>query len=193
MSLPASDNERYTYRDYLTWDDGERWELIDGVLYNMSPAPNRRHQRISLDLATQLNSLLSGRPCEVYAAPFDVRLPKGDEADTQVATVVQPDIVVICDPDKLDDRGVRGPPEFVVEILSPSTSDKDRTIKMALYENRGVKEYWIIDPEDNTITVHLLGPDGRFDTPVKYEGKGNIDVVSLPGLVLDLDAVFKSK
>ncbi|MBF0526012.1 MAG: Uma2 family endonuclease, partial [Deltaproteobacteria bacterium] len=98
MSLAASNNERYTYRDYLAWDDDERWELIDGALYNMSPAPTRRHQRISLDVATQLNNFLSGGPCEVYAAPFDVRLPKGDEADNQVDTVVQPDIVVICDP-----------------------------------------------------------------------------------------------
>ncbi|MBF0474211.1 MAG: Uma2 family endonuclease [Deltaproteobacteria bacterium] len=191
MSLAASNNERYTYRDYLTWDDDERWELIDGVPYNMSPAPTRRHQRISLDVATQLNNFLSGTPCEVYAAPFDVRLPKGDEADNQVDTVVQPDIVVICDPAKLDDRGCRGAPDFVVEILSPSTSEKDRTIKLALYENRGVKEYWIIDPENNTITVHRQGPDGRYGAPVIHEGRGYLEMATLPGLEIDLDATFR--
>ncbi|MBF0526011.1 MAG: Uma2 family endonuclease [Deltaproteobacteria bacterium] len=96
-------------------------------------------------------------------------------------------------PAKLDDRGCRGAPDLVVEILSPSTADKDRTIKLALYENRGVKEYWIIDPEDNTITVHLPGPDGRYGAPVIHEGRGNLNVVGLPGLVLDLDAVFRNK
>ncbi|MBF0549683.1 MAG: Uma2 family endonuclease [Deltaproteobacteria bacterium] len=191
MSLAASDNERYTYHDYLTWDDDERWELIDGVLHSMSPAPSARHQFISMGLSAQIYNFLSQTPCRIAAAPFDVRLPKGDEADNQVDTVVQPDIVVICDPAKLDDRGCRGAPEFVVEILSPSTADKDRTIKLALYENRGVKEYWIIDPEDNTVTVHLLGPDCHYDAPAIHAGQGDIKVATLPGLEIDLDAVFR--
>ncbi|MBF0527343.1 MAG: Uma2 family endonuclease, partial [Deltaproteobacteria bacterium] len=96
MSLAASNNERYTYRDYLAWDDDERWELIDGALYNMSPAPSARHQFISMALSAQIYNFLSHTPCRIAAAPFDVRLPKGDEADNQVDTVVQPDIVVIC-------------------------------------------------------------------------------------------------
>ncbi|MBF0496589.1 MAG: Uma2 family endonuclease [Deltaproteobacteria bacterium] len=191
MSLAASSKERYTYRDYLTWDDDERWELIDGVLHNMSPAPSARHQFISMALSAQIYSFLSHTPCRIAAAPFDVRLPKGDEADNQVDTVVQPDIVVICDPDKLDDRGCRGAPDFVVEILSPSTADKDRTIKLALYENRGIKEYWIINPEDNTIAVHLLGPDGRYGASLIYEAKGHLKVATLPGLEIDLGVVFR--
>ena len=133
--------ETYTYGDYLRWDDGERWELIDGVAYNMTPAPNRRHQAILRELSYQFTAFLAGKPCEVYFSPFDVRLPEHNEKDEEVTTVVQPDLVVICDPDKLDDRGCRGAPDLVNEILSPSTSRKDMKTKLELYEKRGVREY----------------------------------------------------
>ncbi|MCX7011378.1 MAG: Uma2 family endonuclease [Candidatus Sumerlaeota bacterium] len=182
--------DRFTYGDYLQWQDGERWELIDGVAYNLSPAPSRRHQRMVLALVHQIFTFLKDKPCEVYIAPFDVRLPETDEPDEQVPNVVQPDIAVICDPKKLDDRGCRGAPDFVVEIVSPSTSAKDQIEKLDLYERHGVREYWIIHPIDNLLTVRLLGDDGKYGRPVIREGKGRVAVATLPDLGIDLDAVF---
>ena len=191
MALPAhKEVERYTYGDYLNWPDEERWELIDGEAYDMSPAPSRWHQQISMELAKQIAVFLTGKKCEVYHAPFDVRLPEADEDDSETMTVVQPDIAVICDPAKLDNRGCRGAPDFVVEILSPFTASKDQIEKLALYEKHGVKEYWIIHPTDNLLTAHLLGKDGKYGTPAIYEGKGSLEVATLPGLTVDLDAVF---
>ena len=121
--------ERFTYGDYLTWDDGERWELIDGVPYNMSPAPTVRHQAISRELSTEFALYLRGKPCQLFAAPFEVRLPEVDESDELVETVVQPDLSIICDKSKLDEAGCRGAPDLIVEILSPSTAHKDLKVK----------------------------------------------------------------
>ena len=182
--------ETYTYGDYLQWDDGERWELIDGVAYNMSPAPVRRHQKILRELSYQFTAFLSGKPCEVYFAPFDVRLPLSNEADEEVTTVVQPDLVVICDPDKLDVRGARGAPDLVIEILSPSTSRKDIKIKFDLYENRGVREYWIVDPSGGTVMIFLLGSDGRYGRPQVFTDEDSAPVGIFEDLVIDLKAVF---
>jgi Uma2 family endonuclease len=178
--------ETFTYGDYLRWDDGERWELIDGVAYNMSPAPTRHHQRIHRELMYQLTAYLSGKPCEVYGAPFDVRLPQSDETDEEVNTVVQPDIVVICDPDKLDDRGCRGAPDLVIEILSPATSRKD----MKMYEKRGILEYWIVDPSGGTVMIFRRGADGRYGRPVVFTDEDSAPVGIFEDLVIDLKAVF---
>lgn len=125
MAQIAPDEKRYTYGDYLTWPDEERWELIEGVPYDMTPAPSTNHQRILGELFRQISTFLLDRDCEVFIAPFDVRLPEGDEADEQIITVVQPDIAVICDPAKIDRRGCRKAPDFIIEILSPSTAAKD--------------------------------------------------------------------
>ena len=124
--LAENKDEHFTYGDYLKWDDSERWELIDGIAYNMTPAPSRFHQQVSIELCFQLVNHLRDTTCKVYAAPFDVRLLEADEADESVTTVVQPDISVICDPSKLDDRGCKGSPDLIVEILSPATARKDR-------------------------------------------------------------------
>jgi len=182
--------EKYTYGDYLRWDDGERWELIDGVAYNMTPAPARRHQGILTELAGQLFNCLRDKPCKLYLAPFDVRLPENDEADEEVTTVVQPDIVVICDPSKLDDRGARGAPDLVIEILSPSTSRKDMKIKFELYEKRGVREYWIVDPSGGTVMIFRLDADGRYGRPQVYTDEDSAPVGIFEDLVIDLKAVF---
>jgi len=191
MGSPALKLEEcYTYGDYLTWDDGERWELIDGVAYNMSPAPTRRHQGILLELSAQFHDYLSNKPCKVYFAPFDVRLPEGDEADEETATVVQPDMVVVCDPDKLDDKGCRGAPDLVVEILSPSTSGKDMKQKFNLYEQRGVREYWIVDPSGGTMMVFRLGTDRRYGRPEVYTIEDTAPVGIFDDLVIDLRTVF---
>ena len=127
----------------------------------------------------------------MFHAPFDVRFPKNDEADEDVASVVQPDIVVICDPSKLDERGCRGAPDFIVEILSPPTAAKDQIQKLDLYEKSGVTEYWIVHPADNTLTVRVLDADGSYGKPRIFEGKGKRHTSVLPGLEIDLDEIFK--
>ena len=194
MALPAPKQEEklYTYGDYLTWPDEERWELIEGVPYSMSPAPSRKHQQISVELTRQIANFLSNSEgeCEVYSAPFDVRLLEADEDDNEIKTVVQPDIVVICDPDKLNDRGCKGAPDFIVEIISPSTTAKDQINKVALYEKHGVQEYWIIHPTDKLLSVRLLSEDGKYSALEIFEGKGARDIKALPGLIINLDAVF---
>ena len=174
---------RYTYEDYCSWDDDKRWELIDGFPYAMS-APSRKHQEISRNLFSQLHNSLKGNPCEVYFAPFDVRL----NADTYDDTVVQPDILVVCDRDKLDAKGCIGAPDLVIEILSPSTMLHDKIIKFRRYLRAGIREYWIVDPEGNTVTVNIL-KDGEY-VAVPYAGDESIPVHVLEGCVIDLHEVF---
>ncbi len=180
----------YTYGDYLTWRDDERWELIDGVPYNMTPAPSRIHQRVSRELLRQIADYLDGKTCEVYAAPFDVRLPQGDEEDEGIETVVQPDLVVVCDPKKLDERGCRGAPDWVIEILSPETAARDMKIKRDLYERVGVREYWLVDPANKTVQIYLQGADGRYGRPEIYAAGDRVKVGIFPELVVDLAKVF---
>ncbi len=161
MELPIQKEGRYTYADYLTWDDGQRWELINGKAYNMTPAPNRKHKALSLKIVLQMGPQLEGKTCEVYYAPFDVRLPFGSPEDDKIENVVQPDISVICDPSRLDEKGCLGAPDLVVEILSPYTSRKDKVDKFFLYEQAGVKEYWLVSPEDSFVEVFRIGEDGK--------------------------------
>ena len=178
------EEQRYTYADYCTWDDNERWELIEGVPYAMSPAPAWRHQGISRELSYQLTDFLKGKPCKVFAAPFDVRLNADDEDDT----VVQPDIVVICDRSKLSGTGCKGVPDMIIEILSPSTAQRDKWIKFNLYQRAGVREYWIVDPDSKMVTVHVLR-DGVYTTAA-YGDTGAAPVNALPGCEINLEDVF---
>jgi Uma2 family endonuclease len=188
--LAEKKDELFTYGDYLKWDDDERWELIDGVAYNMTPAPSRFHQQVSGELLFQLISHLRNTSCKVYAAPFDVRLPEGDESDETTRTVVQPDISVICDPTKLDDKGCKGSPDLIVEILSPATARKDAKEKFLRYERAGVREYWIADPVGKIITVYLLSDAGLFGRPTVYGVEERIKVGVLDGLEIGLQSVF---
>lgn len=185
--------ERYTYADYLRWDDGERWELIDGKAYNMTPAPSRKHQDISGEIFRQISNYLVGKPCRVYPAPFDVRIPEGSEADDAIANVVQPDLVVVCDPTKLDERGCIGSPDLVVEILSPATARKDIKEKFLLYERAGVREYWIVDPAAATVMVFRRGEDGRFGRPDVYSAEDRPAVGIFSDLAIDLSTVFPAE
>ncbi|WP_020558603.1 Uma2 family endonuclease [Thiofilum flexile] len=153
--------QHYTYADYVKWPEGERWELINGNIYAMA-APSRLHQQFVLKLATQIDRYLEGKPCAVYVAPFDVRLPRQDEADAKIDTAVQPDIAVICDPSKLDDKGCRGAPDWIIEIISPSSAIMDMETKLRLYERHGVKTYWIIHPIDQWLMIYRLGQDNRY-------------------------------
>ncbi len=191
MSMPNLKNEKeiLTYGDYRNWPGEERWELIQGVPYDMSPAPNTRHQEILVALNYQIFRCLMNRDCRLFVAPYDFRLPEKDEADDEIITVVQPDLAVVCDSSKVDDRGCRGAPDFIIEILSPSTAAKDQTRKLSLYEKHGVKEYWIIHPTDNILYVRTLGPDGRYGVSEIVVG-GSKKIAAVPELIIDLDAVF---
>jgi Uma2 family endonuclease len=188
--LAEKKDELFTYGDYLKWDDDERWELIDGVAYNMTPAPSRFHQQVSMEMCTQLATSLRGTDCKVYAAPFDVRLPEGDESDDATRTVVQPDISVICDPSKLDDKGCKGSPDLIVEILSPATARKDMKEKFLRYERAGVREYWVVDPVVKMVTVYKLRDGGLYGRPDVYAEEERIKIGILGDLEVDLKPVF---
>lgn len=183
---------RFTYADYASWPEGERWELIDGEAFDMSPAPNREHQDISVKIEERILQFLAEKKgsCRMYHAPFDVLLPESDEADDAVATVVQPDILVICDRKKRTLKGCRGAPDFIVEILSPSTAVKDMREKLLLYERHGVKEYWIVNPPQKFILVHLPGPDGVYARPATYGPSDTIESKALPGLMVECAPLF---
>ncbi|MBI3599473.1 MAG: Uma2 family endonuclease [Nitrospinae bacterium] len=194
MGYPLKkEDKRYTYGDYLSWPEEERWELIEGIAYDMSPSPSRIHQRISGELFYQFTDYLKNKPCEVYAAPFDVRLPKKNERDEDIETVVQPDIVVVCDKSKLDDKGCRGSPDLIIEITSQYTAQKDMKAKFLLYEKRGVKEYWIVHQADKTVMVFKMRENGEYGKPMMYSEEDKIEVNILGNLVVDLKPVFKEK
>lgn len=183
--------ENFTYSDYLKWPEDERWELINGVPYNMTPSPSRSHQEILVALLGKFYNFLEDKDCRVYVAPFDVRLPEGDENEEEIKTVVQPDLVVVCDRTKLDDKGCRGAPDLIVEITSPSTARKDLKEKFTLYERMGVKEYWIINPIDETVMVFHLDPQGQYGRPAVYAGEDNIRVGILDEFSIPLKDIFK--
>ncbi len=149
-------NAKYTYADYLTWQFKERLELIKGYIFKMSPAPNRFHQSVSRQISGYFWEILKKTNCKFYVAPFDVRLIKNSKKNSSIITVVQPDICIVCDETKLDNAGCIGAPDLIVEILSPGNTKKEMHIKYDLYEENGVKEYWIVDPERKTIMVYVL-------------------------------------
>ena len=187
-ALPKEKEERlYTYADYKEWelDEGERYELIYGVPYAMA-SPNERHQATLGSIFYQLYSYLQGKTCKVYPAPFDVRLFYEEDEDDD--TVVQPDIVVVCDKDKLGEEGCRGAPDFVVEILSPSNTAIEMEIKRRLYMEAGVREYWVIDPVNKGLAVYLFS-DGAVSIN-NYKSTGAVPVAVLPGLEIILEQVF---
>ncbi len=193
MSLPMEKKQRYTYGDYRQWPEGTRVEIIEGKLCHMGPAPSRYHQEISGELFRQIANFLRDRsdsPCRVYVAPFDLRLSAHAKADDTTETVVQADILVVCDPDRLDEKGCRGAPDFIAEIVSPSSARRDQIEKVALYEKHGVREYWILHPTDGLIFIRTLGENSRYGPVQIQAGKGRLALSVLPDLAIDLDAVF---
>ena len=189
MALPA-EKERYTFADVLTWPDGERAELIDGEVILMAPAPSRGHQEISGEVFRQLANYLEGKKCKVYHAPFDVRLfEKDGDTPEDVNTVVEPDITIVCDHSKLDDRGCKGAPDMVVEVLSPSTQRHDHLVKLGLYQRAGVREYLIVDPDSSTVQV-FLQRDGSLQLHEVYDRQGVAKVNVLDGCFIELSKVF---
>jgi Uma2 family endonuclease len=194
MELSLDLNQRYTYADYLTWLDDKMRELIHGFIKMMSPAPRPIHARTNTKILWNLESIVwkNKGKCEVFTAPFDVRFPKqGETADDKIDTVVQPDICVICDLSKIDERGCCGAPDMIVEILSPSTHKKDVTEKFFLYEEHGVKEYWIVHPEAKAINVYLLQENGKYDEGTLYEWEAKVPVHVFDNYLISLDDIFE--
>lgn len=189
MALPLRDQDHHTYGDYLRWPEDVRYELIDGDAYLMAPpAPDLAHQDIAGEIFRQVANALQGKPCRAFVAPVDVRLPKGKEPDEVIDTVVQPDVLVVCDETKLDRRGVRGAPDWVVEVLSPATAGHDLVKKRHIYERHGVKEYWLVHPTDRVLTVYRLAGE-EYRKPDVQELVGETPVGVLPGVVIAWDAL----
>ena len=182
-------NKSYTVGDYLSWQFDEMVELIKGKLYKMSPAPRSKHQAIVHNIDGLLFTLTRRKKCKVYPAPFDVYL-KGLESDKD--TVVQPDICIICDPAKIHDRGCVGAPDMIVEIVSPSTLKKDIDYKYHLYEENGVKEYWIVSPEYKQVSVYLLNQNNEYELRENYleESHEEIPIFTLNDVTIKTEDVF---
>lgn len=185
-------SKTYSYADYLTWKFKERVELIAGRIFRMSPGPNRRHQKVVGEIFNQLYNHLKGDRCEVYVAPFDVRFVRSTSTpNEEIVNTVQPDIFVVCDPSKLDEKGCLGAPDLIVEILSPSSVKRDLKQKYDLYQTFGVREYWVIDPYNQIVHINTIGEDGRYHGIRPYSKDYTIHSSTLPGFELDLRTLFE--
>jgi Uma2 family endonuclease len=183
--------KKYSYADYLTWMFQERLELFKGKIFKMSPAPSMYHQKVSRDLTGLLWNNFKNQSCNLFVAPFDVRLlsTKNSKSDTDIYTVVQPDLCVICDESKIDARGAIGAPELMIEILSPGNSKKEMRYKYDLYQEAGVLEYWIVNPENKTIFIYVL-KDGIFVGQHPLIEDDTIESPLFPQLDFKLEEIF---
>lgn len=183
-------SKQYSYAEYFKWQIDERLELIKGFIHRMS-APSRLHQEISRNIEVQLMEYFRHKPCDWYHAPFDVRLPRNKEiADKQVFTVVQPDICVICDKTKLDQRGCVGAPDLVIEILSPGNSRKEMKEKFEIYEESGVREYWIVEPSEKICLVYTLNDAGKYIGHRPFIETEIMHSFVFPEMAINLSEVF---
>jgi Uma2 family endonuclease len=183
----------YTYSDYMKWTVPDMMELIRGKIYKMSPAPRAVHQIVTGEVYRQIANYLKRKKCQVFIAPFDVRLPVSPKkkADKDITTVVQPDICVVCDASKIDERGCLGAPDWIIEVLSPRTSAKDLSIKFEVYEEAGVSEYWVIHPTEQTLIVYILNENGKYQGMLKpYIRTDTVKSITLPELEINLEEIF---
>lgn len=190
LDLSAS----YSYADYLTWQLDEAIELIKGKIQLMSPAPNVAHQRLSRKLTSAIDLYLQGKPCELFVAPFDVRLydrRKSNLTNQDIHTVVQPDLCVICDKSKLDSQGCHGAPDWIIEILSKGNSKKEVKIKHELYQNSGVHEYWLVYPYEQVIYAFILNEITEcYELSNSFSGDDFASPSLFPTLTIDLQKLF---
>lgn len=181
----------YTYADYVKWKFKERLELIRGKIFKMSPAPNTAHQTVAAKLFNDFYTFLKDKTCNSYIAPYDVRLPvKNRKKDNQIYTVVQPDVFIVCDTSIIDARGCCGAPDLVVEILSPGNSKKEVRLKFELYEEAGVKEYWIINPHEENLIVFILNHEGKYENAKMYTDGDILTTDILPGYKINVNEIF---
>ncbi len=183
MGYALRDQHHYTYADYRAWSEDMRYELIDGAAFLMAPAPSLDHQTVAFEVGHQIRTALDGHPCRVLVAPVDVLLGPAERGEEAIDTVVQPDVLVVCDPAKLSPRGVRGAPDWVLEVLSPASASHDQTVKLAAYERAGVREYWLAHPADRVLTIYRH--DGTaYGRPRIMELAGETPVEVLPGVTV---------
>lgn len=180
--MPEPDPQKVTYRDYLDFDDDQRWEIIGGEAYAMSPGARPSHQRLVLSLGGVLKRLLAKSSCEAFVAPIDVKLSDWD--------VVQPDLVVVCDPEQVTDTCIEGSPRMVVEVLSPTSVRHDRVRKFNLYAKYGIAEYWLVTPEPAMLEIFTMDPDGVYRVTGSHTDSGLAQSVALPGVTFDLAELF---
>lgn len=183
-------NKTYTYADYLSWQIKERVELLWGKVMKMTPSPSLNHQKVSSALHREIAVFLKEKPCQVFHAPFDVRLITLSENKEEKISVVQPDIVIVCDSNKLDEKGCNGTPDLIIEILSPSSATKDLKHKFKLYEEAGISEYWIVDPHDGMVQVFVMGKNNKYKVNKPYAPEDLIISSSVKGLAVDLRDIF---
>ncbi len=181
-SVPRLDQSHFSIVDYLSWPDNERWELIAGAPYNMSPAPGISHQNVVINMAAWLKAALKDKACKVFVASVDVILSEYD--------VVQPDVLVVCHPDKIGEKAIHGAPDLVFEVLSPGTALKDMREKKALYESAGVSEYVVIDPLENYVQRFVLTHEGQYTIAEVFGIDETLPLLSLPGLAVPLTEIF---
>ena len=185
MTILKRDTQHHTYGDYLIWSATHGNELIDGAAYvREPPSPSRLHQEIVVELCSQLAIALEHKSARVYVAPLDIRLPKSTEADELVDTVLQPDVFIVSDLRKLDERGMRGAPDWVAEVLSPSTASHNLNVKLPAYERAGVREVWYIQPLDRTLAIYRLKA-GRYGQPTIVELKGRTELSAVADVSID--------
>ena len=165
MSVAIKQDQKYTFADYESWPEDERREIIAGIPYAIA-APSRLHQKTVLKLGNQIDQYFDNKPCEIYSAPFNVRLPIENEANEFIETTVEPDLSIICDPDKLDDKGCRGAPDWIIEVRAPATALHDMNIKRDLYQQHGVKAYWIVHPSERWVMIYTLDDAGNYAKPL---------------------------
>ncbi len=184
MSQPAlaQPADRFTWSDYQSWPDEARWELIDGVAYAMSPAPSIKHQDVVLRLSIQIATQLQGKSCRLHVAPTDVKLSESD--------VVQPDLLVVCDPSKITPSHIEGAPDLIIEVLSPGTLAKDLRDKKGLYERAGVREYLVVDPLEHYAIRFLLTAD-EYDKGTVFACDEVLTFATLESVTVRLWEVFE--
>ncbi|KRQ87664.1 hypothetical protein ABG79_00465 [Caloramator mitchellensis] len=182
-------DRKFTYRDYLNTKEGENIEIIDGIIYNMV-APSRIHQEVSMNFSRIISTYLLNKECRAYAAPFDVRFIKEGQTEDEIDCVVQPDISIICDKTKLDDKGCLGAPDMIIEIVSPSSASVDYIRKLNLYEKHKVKEYWIVNPVDKIVMVFILSKNGEYGKPFIYSENDLVKVNIFDDLNINLKEIF---
>lgn len=183
-------SKSYTYADYLAWQFSEMVELIKGKVVKMSPVPGSQHQMVSSNLHGIIWNQIKKSPCKLFAAPSDVRLIRKGFNDEQITTVVQPDLFMVCDASKIDEKGCLGSPDFIIEILSPKSGNQDLKVKYALYEEAGVGEYWVVFPSERVIEIFLL-ENGKYRLAGHFTQEGDIPVHSISGFSIKGLEVFE--
>lgn len=179
---------KLSYADYQKWPNDDRFEIIDGVSYAMN-APLRIHQELLVEFTRQFANHFKDKQCKVYVAPFDVRFITRSKNDEEITNVVQPDLSVICDSNKLDEKGCLGSPDLIIEILSPASMSYDNIKKRALYEKMGVREFWLVHPTDCLVMAYRLH-NGFYGKPDIFDRESGAQSEIFPDLKIDLSEVF---